>query len=436
MPIEKSVFISYRRTNSFHALAVFQHLTALGCDVFYDLDTLRGGDWRQVILENIRARAHFLIILTPSAVERFDEPNDVMRWEIETALDSRRNIVPLMLEGFSFHAARPYLTGKLAALPDFNALEIPARFFQYAMQELYEKRLQQDTDTILYPASAAAQALADEQQRVAQSRPPVSEENLSVEELFERGFIRAGEGDLDGAIADYSEAIRLKPDFAEAYNNRGIAKYEKGDYAGAMIDHDMMIRLQPDDGAYNNRGLVKAAAGDWAGALADYDMALRLNPESSEAYNNRGIAKGSSGDPEGAIADLSEAIRLRSDDANAYNNRGLARTDVGDYDGAAADLDEAIRLKPDFARAYHNRGLIKTEIGDYQGALVDFDMAVRLKPDAADVYVGRGAAKAGLGDAEGAAADYETALRIRPDHQLAKTSLKELRRKKRKWLLF
>lgn len=99
--IEKTVFLSYRRTNFPWALAIFQNLTQHGYDVFFDYDGIASGDFESVILGNITARAHFLVLLTPSALERCNEPSDWLRREIETALAHQRNTVPLMLEGFS-----------------------------------------------------------------------------------------------------------------------------------------------------------------------------------------------------------------------------------------------------------------------------------------------------------------------------------------------
>ena len=59
---------------------------------------------------------------------------------------------------------------------------------------------------------------------------------------------------MDNAIADYSEAIRLQPDYAFAFNNRGVAHKAKGDYDGALQDYNEAIRLQPDYAlALNNR---------------------------------------------------------------------------------------------------------------------------------------------------------------------------------------
>ena len=67
--VEKTVFLSYRRTNAPWALAIYQNLTANGFDVFFDYNGIASGDFESVILENIKARAHFLIVLTPSALE-------------------------------------------------------------------------------------------------------------------------------------------------------------------------------------------------------------------------------------------------------------------------------------------------------------------------------------------------------------------------------
>jgi len=72
--VEKTVFLSYRRTNPWAALAIFQGLTQYGYDVFFDFSGIASGDFEKVIIENIRAQAHFLVLLTPSALvlEGFD----------------------------------------------------------------------------------------------------------------------------------------------------------------------------------------------------------------------------------------------------------------------------------------------------------------------------------------------------------------------------
>jgi tetratricopeptide (TPR) repeat protein len=373
--IEKTVFLSYRRTNFPWALAIFQDLTQHGYDVFFDYLGIASGDFESVILGNITARAHFLVLLTPSALERCDDSADWLRREIETALANQRNIVPLMLEGFDFGTPKiaSQLTDKLAALKHYNGLSIPPEYFLEAMGRLRDKYLNVPLTAVMHPAFLSAQRAATEQKAAASAAPAVQEEELTAQQWFERGFAVA---DVDEQLRFYTEAIRLKPDYAEAYTNRGVARRAKGDVDGALQDYTEAIRLKPDCvEAYTNRGVARRAKGDVDGALQDYTEAIRLKPDYAQTYNNRGNAR--EGDVD-ALQDYTEAIRLKPDYATAFYNRGNARRAQGDMDGALQDLAEAIRLKPDFALAFHNRGLVRSAKGDKEGALQDCAEAIRL----------------------------------------------------------
>jgi len=57
---------------------------------------------------------------------------------------------------------------------------------------------------------------------------------------------RRAKGDIEGALEDYNKAIQLKPDFANAFNNRGAARRAKGDIESALEDYNEAIRLKPD----------------------------------------------------------------------------------------------------------------------------------------------------------------------------------------------
>jgi TIR domain len=167
--IEKTAFISYRRTDEPWALAIFQNLTQHGYDVFIDYDGIASGKFETVIFENIRARAHFLALLTPTALTRCSDPEDWMRLEIEAALDSHRNIVPLMLAGFDFGtpAIASQLIGRLQVLKEYNGLRIPEGYFSPAMDRLRNKFLNVPVDAVLHSASDSAQQVATEQKSKA-----------------------------------------------------------------------------------------------------------------------------------------------------------------------------------------------------------------------------------------------------------------------------
>ena len=252
---------------------------------------------------------------------------------------------------------------------------------------------------------------------LTKSKPakPLAQDNpaISAETYFIWGNTKYYLGDYKGAIRDYTQAIRLKPDFADAYLNRGNAKGNLGQHFAAITDDDIAIRLKPDDAdAYLNRGAAKGNLGQHFAAIADYDIAIRLKPDDAMAYYNRGNAKGNLGQHFAAITDDDIAIRLKPDDANAYYNRGNVKHDLGQHFAAIADYDIAIRLKPDDAMAYLNRGTAKGDLGQHFAAITDYDIAIRLKPDYAMAYLNRGIVKALLNRIGEAKQDARTALRL------------------------
>jgi uncharacterized linocin/CFP29 family protein len=165
--IEKTVFISYRTTDQAWAMAVFQNLTQHGYDAFIDYKSIGAGNFDTAILQNIKARAHFLVLSSPTALEPRSDPVDWMRREIEAAIESKRNVVPVMLDGFDFRtpAIASQLAGKLAILKQYNGLEIPKNFFEEAMERLRNLFLNVPVDALVHPASPYAQWAANEQKR-------------------------------------------------------------------------------------------------------------------------------------------------------------------------------------------------------------------------------------------------------------------------------
>ena len=96
-----------------------------------------------------------------------------------------------------------------------------------------------------------------------------------------------------------------------AYSNRGSAYLSQSDRAHALADYSEAIRLNPQFApAYNNRGFVYDAQGDHTHAIADYSEAIRLNPQFALAYNNRAAAYDRLGNAARAAADRAEAARL------------------------------------------------------------------------------------------------------------------------------
>jgi tetratricopeptide (TPR) repeat protein len=69
---------------------------------------------------------------------------------------------------------------------------------------------------------------------------------LTAIDYYNRGNTQRVWGDNQGAIADFNQAIKLKPDNDIAYYNRGLFKNDLKDYQGAIADYNQAIKLNPD----------------------------------------------------------------------------------------------------------------------------------------------------------------------------------------------
>ena len=132
---------------------------------------------------------------------------------------------------------------------------------------------------------------------------------------------------------------------ADISYNSGVDKYEQGDYQGAIADYTKAIKIDPQhENAYSNRGIAKDELGDLQGAIADLNKAIEIDPEYAKAYNNRGTTKGKLKDYQGAIADLNKALEIDPEYTIAYINRGTAKDLLGDLKGACDDWRKAADL--------------------------------------------------------------------------------------------
>lgn len=378
--IEKTVFLSYRRTNALAARAIFQNLTHHGYDVFLDFNGIASGDFETVILENIRARAHFIVLLTPSALEKCGQPGDWLRREIEFAIEAKRNIVPLMLEGFRFDSPGigDQLTGRLTALRRYNALSVPAEFFDEAMDRLRTRFLAIPLDMVLHPASALAVGAARAEQKAASAGPAVTAAQLTAEEWLERGM---ESDDFDEQVWCFTRAIQLRPDFAFAFNCRGNARFSQGNREAAMSDYNQAIRLDPRlDNAFYNRALLLTKNGDAAAGIRDLIECVRLAPNDPDAVGTLGLFQAQSGDLAGGLVNLEKAVRLAPNDATALERLGIFQAQSGDSAGALENVERALRIDPRSAKLLVLRGTLRGDLKDRDGAIRDYEEALRLDP--------------------------------------------------------
>jgi Flp pilus assembly protein TadD len=151
------------------------------------------------------------------------------------------------------------------------------------------------------------------------------------------------QADLDHAIADFDEAIRIAPARPFLVELRGNAWLAKRDYPKAIADYERALQLNPKlIPAYIGRASAHFAKGELDAALADYQAAIELNPKGAALYLQRGHVWRRKGDVTRAVADYSEALRIAPALLVAHVARAIALEAAGDRGGARADYQAAI----------------------------------------------------------------------------------------------
>ena len=153
-------------------------------------------------------------------------------------------------------------------------------------------------------------------------------------------------GDYDGAIAAFTETIRLDPQSAEAHFNRGFAYGQKSEWDEEINDCNEAIRLDPKNAVtYFNRGFAYGQKGDFDKEIADYTEAIRLNPSDSLPYYARAGRHLEAKRWTEAIADYSKVIELEPTNSKGYEGRAAAYLGTNEQAKAAQDSAKAEELR-------------------------------------------------------------------------------------------
>ena len=217
---------------------------------------------------------------------------------------------------------------------------------------------------------------------------------LSAEDLAnshsKRGFEYNTKGDLDRALLDFSQALKLKPFLVEALGYRGGLYLLQGKMEQAYDDISQVIRLEPNNvEAFVARGLLFMKVGNSDLALADFNEAIRFGPDNTAALKFRSGLLMSRREFDLAINDINEVIRLTPDDVEAQmakasmlNNKAwflatTSNTNVRNGREAVRAALEAITLinipgfRDTLAAAY-------AEVGQFDAAVTEMELVIEM----------------------------------------------------------
>jgi len=136
-----------------------------------------------------------------------------------------------------------------------------------------------------------------------------SPEDMKYKFYLLRGMAYRDQGDIDGAIKDFSTSIQMRPSH-DAYLRRGEMYFEKGAYNIAESDFSEAIKINPSLEAFKLRGLTYLVLGNLEMAVADGTEIINTAPNTSESYNIRMEAYAQIGEPQLAREDARRALGL------------------------------------------------------------------------------------------------------------------------------
>jgi tetratricopeptide (TPR) repeat protein len=233
-----------------------------------------------------------------------------------------------------------------------------------------------------------------------------------AETLVRRGDLKYKDRDIEGAAADYSQAIQVDPRCAPAYFGRAQIRANKGQMEAAQADYTKAVESDPKFAkAWFGRGMLRTYNNDPDGALADYTKAVEADPAYTLAWFNRGLLRINRKDYDGAVADYTKAINLKAD-ADGYIGRGNAYAAKGDHEKAIADYAKAIEIKPGSSSAYVYKGDSEMKKGDPIGAMLTFSKAIEVNPKDAEAYYFRGYANYDRRAFKEAGTDFQKAYEL------------------------
>lgn len=189
---------------------------------------------------------------------------------------------------------------------------------------------------------------------------------------------------FEDAAQDFSNAINLKPDYADAYYWRAFNYWltlpsTPSEFERVLRDINKAIVLNPSfSSAYVLRGDVRFEQKDFKRAIQDYTKAIELDPNNVDIYFSRGYTKYWYGDKEGAKKDFDKRVEIKKDDTEVLIERAGFSEKIGDMKGAITDYNRAIEIDPNYAVAFAGRGLLKIGLGKKDQGCVDLLSASKL----------------------------------------------------------
>ena len=169
---------------------------------------------------------------------------------------------------------------------------------------------------------------------------------------------------LQEALARHN--VENNPADYEAHYNLGAMLQAKKDLAGAIAEYSAAVRVRPQDAIGNNAlGAALLAAGQPQQGAGYLQAALRVRPDYFDAHYNLGFALAGQDDFSGAAEQFRLALQLQPQDANVEANLGAALAQLGQFAEAKVHFERALQIDPNQANARENLEALQKEVSGH-----------------------------------------------------------------------
>lgn len=202
--------------------------------------------------------------------------------------------------------------------------------------------------------------------------------------IFNRAQDAHAKGDLARAVELYNEAIKVRPEFAEAEYQKAIAHVALKQTAEAEKSLRRSIELRGNWSLpHTALGLLLVRAGDDAKADPYLRRAIQLDTKDTNALVALASLRSRAGAHEEAVKLIVRATADEGATAAMWATRAAIERAAGDKTAAAASVERAIKLDPDNAAALEERTELAADSNDYERAIADVEAALRAAPESA-----------------------------------------------------
>lgn len=276
--------------------------------------------------------------------------------------------------------ASAYLEDGLRDIPQAGLAPDEESFFMaFMMNGLALVRHRQKRVKEAVELCQTAAALLDAHLRPDQHRLHRSVLQYNIAQVY------AYTGRLEDAIAHYTGAMEMDPNYSEYYNERGSAYLKLGRLDEALKDFLEAVELSPPyPEVLTNVGQCYQLLGRTDEAVEAYSASLDLVPAQSLALTGRAQSFEALGQPDAALADYTASLALDPAQPLVLSNLAVLHYEKGDVARALEGLNRAIALSPQTAELYQNRAVALTDLGRHAEAASDLRKYLELSPGAED----------------------------------------------------